>query len=77
MRVILILILVFLAIRFIMRLVLPLVVTSLVKKAQQNFQENMDAQFKRKPEGEVTIENVKRPGRPRDDGEFVEYEEIK
>lgn len=64
-----------------MRFILPIFLTSVVRKVQKDFEQNMNSQqFKRKPEGEVTIENIKsHQGRKssKDDGDFVDYEEIK
>ena len=45
----------------------------------QFYQQNPDfAEKKRKPEGKVTVENAQ-PGRTKtkDDGDYVDYEEIK
>jgi len=78
MRFLITLLIIYLVFRFFVRFILPLILTSVVKKAQKDFEQNVNTQYNRKPEGEITIENIKsKQGRAKDDGDFAEYEEIK
>jgi hypothetical protein len=78
---------IFLAIYFlfklVVRVILPLLVKNYVDKKAREFQNRYNQnhqQFNKKPEGEITIEtkkDTKGKGKGNDEGEYVDYEEIK
>ncbi len=85
MRFLLILILIYLAFRILVNIVLPLVLRSVVNKASQNmqgqFNQSQQRQAQSRPQGEVRIETPsnqpKQRGNQHDEGEFVDFTEVK
>jgi hypothetical protein len=85
MRVLLIIILVYLAFRILVNVVLPLVLRSVVQKASQNmqgqFNQSQQSQASRRKEGEIRIETPsdqpKHGGYQRNEGEYVDFTEVK
>ncbi|MDQ3191462.1 MAG: DUF4834 domain-containing protein [Bacteroidota bacterium] len=73
-------IIILLAIYFLFKLVvrglLPYLLKTYIQKKQQEFQQGQQ-NVNRKPEGEITIEYNKEKKKKGDDGDFVDYEEIK
>lgn len=66
--------------KWMVRLVLPHVVKQQMDKFQDQFnQQNADfQQQRRRKEGSVTVEKVKHdPSKSKDEGDYVDYEEIK
>jgi len=82
-RLILIVLIIYYAFSFLMRYVLPLVMRKYVNDFQKQFtEENIRSQeeMNRKKEGEVSIKFVdkdKNKSQHPDDGEYIDYEEIK
>jgi uncharacterized ion transporter superfamily protein YfcC len=82
-RLILIVLFIYYAFSFLMRYILPLVMRKYVNDFQKQFtQENQRSQeeMNKKKEGEVSIKFVdkdKNKSQHPDDGEYVDYEEIK
>ena len=82
-RLILIVLIIYYAFSFLIRYVLPLVMRKYVNDFQKQFtQENQRAQdeMNQKKEGEISIKFVdkdKNKSQHPDDGEYVDYEEIK
>jgi len=74
-RLILVLILIYALYNFVFKVIVPLVARSMVNKAQRDMEEKMrqmqDQQ--RKPEGEINISKKSKGN----DGEYVDYEEVK
>ena len=75
---------IYLAIRFIGRYILPLLVKTAANKAQEDMMNKMDEILKRqqeqKKEDDITIKNKSTNDKARrkgDDGEYVDYEEVK
>jgi hypothetical protein len=85
MRFLLILILIYLAFRILVNIVLPLVLRSVVNKASQNmsgqFNQTYQRQASHRPQGEVRIETPsdqpKHRGNQRNEGEYVDFTEVK
>jgi len=66
--------------KFIFRWLIPVLLQHTVKNMQQKMEQNMrDQQRSYRREGEVTIENnkTKKSTIPRDEGEYVDFTEIK
>lgn len=80
MRILLILLLIYFLFRIVFRLVLPLIGRYMFNKAVQSMQGQQSPNYRQAPprrEGEVRIENQEGTARQGDDGEFVDYVEIK
>jgi uncharacterized membrane protein (DUF106 family) len=78
-RTLIIIAIIYFAIRLFTRYVLPLILENKIKDMQQKMQEQQKQQRRTgKQEGEVTIEyDQKRNNiRNRDDGEYVDFEEV-
>lgn len=75
-RLILVLIFVYALYNFVFKVIVPLAARSAVNKAQRDIEEHIRKMNERhnKPEGEIHI--TKKNNR-RDDGEYVDYEEVK
>lgn len=75
-RLILVLLLIYALYNFVFKVIVPLAARSMVKKAQREMEEKMrqmqDQQHK--PEGEI---NITKKSNKRDDGDYVDYEEVK
>ena len=77
-RTIFIIILIYYVIKFIGRLLAPFAIKKMSEKMNQDFNQRAE---KRKPEGEITVENLN--SKPQstiidnDEGEYVSFEEIK
>ncbi len=79
-KAIIIIIGIYLILRWTVRLFLPPIVNRQMHNFKQEFyQENPDfAPNKKQPEGKVTVENVKQTrSKIKDDGDYVDYEDIK
>ena len=82
-RLILIVLIIYYAFSFLIRYIMPVIMRKYVNDFQKKFsEENMRAQdeMNRKKEGEVSIKFVdkdKNKSQHSDDGEYVDYEEIK
>lgn len=70
-RLILVLILIYALYNFVFKVIVPLAARSAVNKAQRDMQQMQDQQ--RKPEGEINISKKSKGN----DGEYVDYEEVK
>ncbi len=74
---------IYLAVRFITQYILPLLVKSAVNKAEEKIMNKMDEMYKnqnRNNEGEISMKYNKsseKNKRKDDEGEYVEYEEVK
>lgn len=79
-KILVILIAAYYLVKWMVRLILPHIVKVQMDKFQNQFdQQNSDLNQKRKQkEGHITVENVKpNPTKSKDDGDYVDYEEIK
>ncbi len=77
-RTLLVIAIIYFGIRFIKRYVLPLLIDKGIKTMQQKMQEQQRNNQPSRPEGDVTVEG--RPGepgkKPKDNGEYVDFEEV-
>lgn len=79
-RILVILIVAYYLVKWMVRLILPHIVKQQMDKFQNQFdQQNSEQNQKRKQrEGHVTVEKVQQnPTKSKDDGDYVDYEEIK
>lgn len=69
---------IYFAIRVITRYVLPLLVDQGLKNMQQKMQDQQRNRQQHRPEGEVTIERDKQnqDNKIKDEGEYVDFEEV-
>jgi hypothetical protein len=72
-------------ISFIVRLVARLALPVVVRKSQEQMRQQMEAAMRRqreqsqppRPEGSVTVEKPSSKSRPTDDGDYVDFVEVK
>lgn len=81
-RTLLILVVIYLAVRLLTRYIFPMVVKNAADKAQENMMNKMQEMYrqqKEQNEGEVSIrgKSSRKKGKSDDDGEYVDYEEVK
>ncbi len=83
-RTIFIIILVYYGLKFLMRLLAPYLVKKMAENMSQRFNQQFQNQYRqqeefRKREGEVTVESKPQKDRNHqtDEGEYVDYEEVK
>lgn len=79
-KIIVILVAAYYLVKWMVRLILPHVIKQQMDKFQNQFdQQNPDLkQKKNRREGHVTVEKVQQnPDKPKDDGDYVDYEDIK
>jgi hypothetical protein len=74
-RLILVLVLIYALYNFVFKVIVPLAARSMVNKAQRDMQERMQQMQdqQRKPEGEINVSKKSKGN----DGEYVDYEEVK
>ena len=78
-KALLIILVVYYLFKWMVKLVLPHVIKQQMDKFQDQFkQQNPDQQRKTRKEGSVTVEKVPpKPNHSNDDGDYVDFEEIK